>query len=345
MRVTRLPQATLAALLALPLLLCSCASTERAGANLSLHFFENHLVSPMLAADDLPMACIGGQSFAQVLLALGPTGLKADTDRLSVLLYAASAMCADDNALEEELRFMRASRQNRAEEAEDARINQLRWLAIASRRQYRSYQFFEHYFTSRYGMEIGEGCPQFSNELDEMTFMLGAISGLMAIVSDVNSENQVNVPKDIAGRAGRAMKCLDNEKWWGLPLAIQAAIWNIMPGGGPADPWLTMQQSMAIGRKEGVRVAYVVYALSAYAKDDQARLLDSFKAFAATGNDPQYRSSSRYRAFDLFSALLMRDVEDRYWTTHYGTRISLNDACFCASDTTAEPPVNIDDLK
>jgi hypothetical protein len=326
------------------LLLAGCASVRQTGADLGLRFVEKHLIPPVLGDDDIPMACINGQAFAPIVLSLGPTGLKAETDQLLTLLNSTAAVCAEQEALENELRYMRAIRNNNGEEADDARIVQKRWLAVASRRQYKAYQTFDHYYTRKYGIEIGESCPTFSSELDEMVFMLGAISGLQSIVNDIGSGNAVGVPQDIAGRTGRAMGCLDNKKWWGVPRAVQAAIWNLMPGGGPADPWLTLQDSMTIGKAGGVRLAHAIYALSAFAKDDQPHLVDAFRSYAAAGEDPQFTASTRYRVFDRFSELILLGLEDRYWAAKAGTRIPADERCFCHSAAPATPSVNVDDL-
>ena len=51
-------------------------------------------------------------------------------------MYAASGVCAENQALEQELRYLRASKAGRVTEAQDARIAQKRWAAIAAERQY-----------------------------------------------------------------------------------------------------------------------------------------------------------------------------------------------------------------
>ncbi|MFM9598164.1 hypothetical protein ACKI1O_53900, partial [Streptomyces scabiei] len=76
-------------------------------------------------------------------------------DLLGTLLFATAAMCAEANAQESELEYLRATRQNRIEDAQDARILEKRQMATAARREYHAYQHFEHFFTHRYGIEIG----------------------------------------------------------------------------------------------------------------------------------------------------------------------------------------------
>jgi len=316
----RLRQAFTLLVLGLACLLAGCATMDRMGANIGMRFAENHILPPVLTDDDLQMGCIDGEVFSPIVLSMGPVGLGAENDQIATLLYSTAALCAEQAALDSELTYLRATRESRIEEAEDARIVQKRWLAMAAQRQYHAYQHFEHYYTGTSGDVIGGKCPPFRNDLDELVFMLGAISGLQAIVNDVNSQNAVNVPKDIAAKTERAMTCLDNAKWWGLPKAVRAAVWNLMPGGGPEEPWGVIQKSMDIGKQKGVRIAYAIYAISAYAKGDDARLQDAFKQYQATVDDPNYTPSVQYRIFDRVGDMIIWGISDRYQSEHVGTR-------------------------
>lgn len=337
------------ALLALAALMAAgCATIDskikQAGANTGIGFAEKHILPPILTDDDIQMGCIDGQAFGPLIDALGPTGLGGNNDRIDTLIYSTAAICAEQAALDAELRSLRASRQNQVEEAVDARIVQKRWLAVASRRQYHAWQSFEHYYTTRDGIEVGATCPRLHDDLDELVFMLGAISGLQAIVNDVSSQNAVGVPQDIAAHAERAMTCLDSDKWWGVPMAIRAAVWNLMPGGGPADPWVTLQASMKTGREKGVRAAYAIYAISAFAKGDDARLRDAFRQYQATIDDPAFTPSVRYRIFDKVGDLLMWGIADRYWSEHTGNRTPAGSLGHFWDDPQPQSTLDVQDL-
>ena len=58
-------------------------------------------------------------------------------------MYSAAGICAEQKALEAELRYLRASKVNQVTEAQDARIEQKRWAALAAQRQYTGYQLFQ----------------------------------------------------------------------------------------------------------------------------------------------------------------------------------------------------------
>lgn len=320
MRVSRLlRQSVVISVLGASALLTAC-SPVKFGANQSLRFVERNLVPPMLADDDVDMVCASGESTTPLILAAG--GLGADTDQLATVLYQTAALCAEQRGLEEELRYMRASRANQVEEAQDARIAQKRYAELAARRQYKSHLRFVHYYENKYDVKIGDKCPKFRKDFDEMVYMLGLISGVQSIQNDINSQNAVGVPKDIGAKVERAMACLDNDKWWGVPMATRAAVWNLLPGGGEGkDPWETLKQSMRIGERKGVRMAHALYAMSAYAKADDAHLRDAFRIFGATETeDSTFKVDPRFKTFDSMGRMIVTQVSDRYWTEHTGTR-------------------------
>jgi hypothetical protein len=308
----------------LVMLTSGCSTVYRIGANVGLRFTEDHVIPPILSDDDVQMACINGQALAPVIYAVGPaggTGIGADNDQLSVLLYSTAALCAEQTALDNELRYLRASRANQVEEAQDARIAQKRWAELASRRQYTAYQHFEHFYEKKYDLKIGEKCPKFKSDFDEMVFLLGSISGIQAVVNDINSQNAVGVPKDIAAKVERSMKCLDSDKWWGVPIGVRAAVWNLLPGAGAGqDPWETLKGSMRVGERKGVRLSHALYAMSAYAKADDARLRDALKIYAATNDNQDFHIDPHFKMFDKFGELVIMGISDRYWTEHTGSR-------------------------
>ena len=323
---SHLRQAALLIMLGISILMLSgCAAINRFGANTGLRFTENNVIPPILSDDDVQMACINGQALAPVIYAVGDAnsyGIGADNDQMSVLLYSTSALCSEQTALENELRYMRASRANQVEEATDARIAQKRWAELASRRQYRSYLSFVHFYETKYDVKIGEKCPKLKSDFDEMVFMLGAISGVQAVTNDINSQNAVGVPKDIAAKVERAMTCLDSDKWWGVPQSVRAAIWNLLPGAGAGeDPWVTLKASAEMGKSKGVRLAYSLWVLSAFAKADDVKLREALKAYAATTDEGStFVVSPRYKLFDKFGDLVIMGISDRYWTQNTGSR-------------------------
>ena len=300
-------------------MLSGCSYVVKTGANVALGFSEKHVVPPILAMDDAEMVCSSGSALTPVVMSTQDMG--ADPTRLAVLLYAASGMCAENESLEAELRYLRAAKANQITEAQDARIEQKRWAAIAAKRQYAGYQLFAKRWENKYKFKLGDSCPTMKADLDQTVYLLGMVSGLQAMTNDINSGGAANVPKDIAGIVERGMKCLDNEKFWGAPMATRAAIWTLLPGSGDGkpEPYATMKQSMQIGEQKGVRLAHALYAVAAQASGDDAKLRDALRSYAAaTGDDKP--ANPQFRLIDKMAGSMVHNIADRYWTEHTGAR-------------------------
>lgn len=170
-------------------LLSGCSQVVKTGANVALGFSEKHIVPPILAMDDADMACNSGNALTPAIMATKDMG--ADPTRVAVLLYASSGICAENQALESELRYLRASKAGQVSEAQDARIEQKRWAAIAAQRQYAGYQLFENRWEAKYNKKLGEECPKMKSDLDQTVYLMGMISGLQAMTNDINSGGEV----------------------------------------------------------------------------------------------------------------------------------------------------------
>ena len=332
--------------------LSGCSHIIKSGANIALRFSENHIVPPILAMDDADMACASGNSLTPAIMATKSMG--ANPTRMGVLMYASAGMCAESQALEAELRYLRAAKAGRVTDAQDARIEQKRWAGLAAERQYAGYQLFANHWESKYRYKLGDSCPTMRSDLDQTVYMLGMLSGLQAMTNDINSGGMINVPKDIAGIVERGMACLDNEKFWGAPMATRAVIWTLLPGAGDGkpEPYQTLKESMAIGEKKGVRLAHAMYAVAAQATGEDAKLRDALRAYAAsTGEDKP--SNPQFKLFDKMAGLMVRSVADRYWAENTGVRSDAEgltrfwddeqessselDALFDGADMAAEP--------
>lgn len=105
-------------------LFTGCSQVVKTGANVALGFTEKHVVPPILAMDDAEMVCNSGNALTPAIMATKDMG--ADPTRVAVLMYSVAGICAEQQALESELRYLRASKANQVTEAQDARIEQKR---------------------------------------------------------------------------------------------------------------------------------------------------------------------------------------------------------------------------
>lgn len=299
--------------------LSGCSYVVKSGANVALGFSEKHLVPPILAMSDADMACNQGTALTPAIMATKDMG--ADPTRMAVLLYTAAGMCAENNALKAELRYLRAAKAGQVTEAQDARVEQKRWAAIAAERQYTSYQLFAERWQSKYKYTLGESCPTMRKDLDQTVYLLGMLSGLQAMTNDINSGGQVNVPKDIAAIVERGMVCLDNNKFWGAPNATRAVIWTLLPGAeeGKPDPYVTLKQSMKIGEEKGVRLAHALYAVAAQASGDDVKIRDAFRSYAASRAEDKPVNPD-FKLIDSMAGQMIQGIADRYWTENTGVR-------------------------
>ena len=266
-------------------ILSGCSYVVKSGANVAIGFSNKHIVPPILKMGDVDMACHAGTALTPAIMATKDMG--ADPTKMAVLLYSASGMCAERQSVDAELRYLRASKNNQISEAQDARVEQKRWAALASERQYTAYQLFAERWQAKYKFKLGDSCPKMHKDLDQMVYLLGMMSGLQAMTNDINSGGQVNVPKDIAGIVERGMACLDNTKFWGAPNATRATIWTLLPGSGDGkpDPYQTLNQSMQIADQKGVRLAYALNAMTAQASGDNDKIRAALQAYGASRAD------------------------------------------------------------
>ncbi|MEY4515882.1 MAG: hypothetical protein RL180_228 [Pseudomonadota bacterium] len=325
-------------------LLSGCSQIYKTGANLALRFTENHFVPPIVAMDDTQMVCESGTALTPLIVSTQALG--ADPTKMAVLLYAGAGLCAEKKALEQELEYLRSARDGKVEVAQDARIAQKRWAEIAARRQFAGYQMFAEKWERDYKIKLGDQCPTMRTDLDKTIYLLGMVSGLQAVTNDINAQGAVNVPKDIAAVVERGMKCLDNEKFWGTPMAIRAAIWTLLPGAseGKPDPFQTMKDATRIGERTGVRLPHAIYALAAQATGKDELIRDALRTY---GNSIEQKMpvNPKYRLFDAMGGELVMGISDRYWTEKTGTRTPDGGLLrFWDEKATDDSGINVDDL-
>jgi hypothetical protein len=170
-------------------------------------------------------------------------------------------------------------------EAQDARIEQKRWAAIAAQRQYNAYQLFAQRWESKYKYHLGESCPKMRSDKDQLTYMLGLLSGLQAVTNDINSGGDVNVPKDIAGIVERSMACLDNTNF-GVCKCNPCCHLDFIARAdeGKPDPYVTLKQSMQIGEQKAF--AYLTRYMRLQRKPvAMIKIRDALRSYAESRGD------------------------------------------------------------
>ena len=279
---------------------------------------EDVMVPYLLTTDDSKIACASGEALTPLLLSFST--VTTPPDQLEVLMGLVGGTCAAQRAFEHELTYHRYTGEKRVSQAKDARIASKRWHAIAAARYYRSYQAL----TRALG-EPGTGeCPNFANDFEQLIWMLGSVAELQAALADVQSNMAVGVPLNVAPKAERGAVCLDdpenNKKWWGLPRAIRAALWTIVPGITPKglDAWDELSKARQLGMQEGVRLASALDGIVAHNASNTNRVRQVIRQHAKSINSTA--AARDYGLVDVMASDLLLELSDRMWTQATGSR-------------------------
>jgi len=261
-------------------------------------------------------------------------------DQLAILFYLVAGSCTEFQAHEQELRYLRAIYAKNSIEAQDARIAQQRFLQLAARRQLTGY-----YALLSAMSEPGGKCPEFSADNDEFYWLVGLLDGIQATINDIASGGQVEVPMDIAAKVGRGAGCLDTERWWGVPAAIQAAIWITIPGNEPVDidPRLVLQQSIQMGAEQGMAVSHVLAAKIYLGQGKTAELKQLIRNYVEQSSSAI--KNQKFAVLNQVARVQIQAISDRLWTEATGRRTPLGrlGTFWDDTDTTVET-IDIDEF-
>jgi hypothetical protein len=319
------------------LILEGCSSIYKTTGWLAYDFSENYAMPYVMKTDDAEMGCAMNEAITPMLLSFSE--LTWTPDRLATSMYMQAGACAEVKANEEELSYLRAYKAQNIAEAKDARIRQKRLFSLAAKRQYKSYQ----HLVSEFG-EPGDTCPEMDED-EEFFWMVGLISGLQAVLNDVRGEGEVGVPIDIVVKSVRGIQCLDNKRWWGVPNAMQAASWTMLPGNAPegVDPWNEMIKASEIAGASGIRLAQAIEVMIADNSANQKRLRDAIRRHAQSLKT--IPSNNKYTMLDVIATRQILAISDRLWTEATGSRTPIGGLGTFWDDTSiSEDVLDIDDF-
>ncbi|MCL7942886.1 hypothetical protein [Marinobacter sp. ATCH36] len=277
-------------------------------------FSRNHTVPYLLESQDLAMGCAMSEATAPLLMSFGR--VTSEPDQLAVMLYLSAGGCAEELAREHELASLGALRAGDAEEAEDAMIRQKRALSLAARRYHRGWKHHNAF----YGKPESGECPGFDNDLGEFIYMAGLMSGLQALNAEIQSTSSIGVPKNIGSTVARATSCLENDKWWGAPMALRATVWSMIPGALPdgEDPFQRLDIADEQGKEAGVRISHVFHAIAAQNKGDHDRLRSVIRSHAEAIDETP--ANEEWTFVDAMATQMIVAISDRMWMENTGHR-------------------------
>lgn len=282
------------------------------------NYSEGEATPYVLQMSDPKMACALGEGIDPLLYSFSRVTEAPDSTGSLLMLLAGN--CAEYRAWEAELAYLRADYQGNIAAAKDAREEAKRLNALTAKRRYLAFQRAMAAYEFDPAAEPLE-CPFLFNEQDELTFLLGLLTGMQAIVNDANSGAIAGVPRSIAPQAERAATCLDNEKWGGMPNAIRALVWLLLPDTRPElspDPWQVLEHSRKLGVEKGMRVPHALQAVAAETFGRPDKLEEAISSFVRSNATVDVWDD--YRLVDQVAAGVVRFSSDKYWTAHYGYR-------------------------
>ncbi|GAA3579009.1 hypothetical protein [Marinobacter xestospongiae] len=302
-------------------------------------FAKSHTVPYLLESQDLAMGCAMSQATAPLLMSFGR--VTSEPDQLAVMLYLTSGACIEEQAREYELQGLAQLRAMSAEGAEDAMIRQKRAYALASERYFKGWQHHNAF----YGKPDESECPDFDEDLDEFVYFAGLLTGLQALNAEIQSTSSIGVPKNVGSTVARATSCLDNDKWWGAPMALRATVWAMIPGALPQgeDAFHRLEIADRQGEQAGVRISHVFHAMAAMNRGDTERLRGIIRSHAESIKETP--SSDQWRMVDAMATQLIVAMSDRMWMENTGHRTPFGQlGTFWDDQPEATEVMDLDDL-
>ncbi len=300
-------------------------------------YSENYALPYSLEARDIDMNCTLGN--VSVPLFMSFKKVKAPPHKLMIAMYMMTGACAEAQAKEQELAYFRAFKQQNANQAADARILAKRLYARAARRQYHSYLQLLKAF------EVKEGsCPDLAPE-DEFYWFAGMVSAMQATMNDMQAQGVVQVPQDLPVKAVRGIRCLDNKKWWGIPQAMQAAVWIIFKGNKPkdVDPWKQLRSASLYGAQQGIFLASTIEVIAADGFATPQQTKESIRRYVRYRQ--KYTGADTYKMLNVMTQKQILAISDRLWTQATGARTPINGlGTFWDDKKKPASQLNIDEL-
>lgn len=307
-------------LLATAVLFAGCSANpiyKTTGAVLA-GYSEGEATPYVMQMSDPEMACALGEGIDPLLYSFSRINDAPDTTGSLLMLLAGN--CIESQAWEAELAYLRADYEGNVPAAKDAREQSKRLYALTAERRlvaFRRAMAAYDFDPSKEPLE----CPFLFDEQDEMTFLLGLLTGMQAVVNDANSGARAGIPRNIAPQAERAATCVDNAKLGGLPNAIRALVWLLLPDTQPElapDPWMVLKNSSAVGVRAGIRASMAVEAVAAETFGRPDVLADVVRRFAEAENTIEVWDE--YRLVDSIAGRVIRFTSDKHWAAQYGYR-------------------------
>lgn len=277
---------------------------------------KEHTTPYLLQQKDLGMSCAMSEATTPMMMSFGR--VTDEPNQLGVMMNLSAAGCSVERAREHDLAYHRLMRDRDTDAARDAQYSARRHYREATLRYHRSWQNLNEH----YGDIGNQECPteRLETEMDQFMYLSGLIAGLQAMNSQVRSGEQLGVPNNIGSRVARATDCLDDDRWWGVPGAMKAAVHAMLPSAAPegVQPFEELEEASRKGEEAGVRLANVFHAVAARNAEDRERVRDVIRrhAEAIENREP----AEDWTMIDETATQQIVALSDLLWTKATGHR-------------------------
>ena len=319
---------------ALLAILSGCSIQKMAG-DAVIEYTHDQAIPYLMAQGDLKAACSMGESLGPVVASFSRVEL--NPENVGIATNMAAGMCAEFEQRTAELDRIRALYENRTSAAQDALIREKQGHQLAAMRMIRAYEDAMKTFG-----DMSAQCRTFDNTTDELLSLLGLASGALGLLHEFNSEKSLGISLEVTSMIEKSAACFDDDKWWGLPTALRAALWLSIPGAGPegVDPIQAMQDAAQKGDAQGVLLARAMLVMMANTigkPDIMCQVISEIPQKAALNTD--------YALLNAYAMSMMTHQADIAWTKEKGHRAPfMQPQCPAAPAAPMLDPNQVDDL-
>jgi hypothetical protein len=289
--------------------------TLRPAADSAVLLGESVTLHTVLESEDTLMSCVGNELTTGLIMSTMRMTHKPTA--LGTLLHFGLGTCEEERAFVQELEYLKYIRAQMPDMAQDSLIQQKSHHMKAAKRFQQAWDLFSEEYKQ---ITIGDSCPELEQSYDQLVWLVGVLAGGQALNHDQMSGIGIGVPKNIAAVADRAMGCLPNEKWFGIPLAFKALIWSLLPGALPEgeDNWARFEEASRMGEASGVRIPHLLYLIAAHTKGDDALARKIIKRHVESLKEVP--TKQEFALFDTAAKEGIERISDRMWAQATGHR-------------------------
>lgn len=317
---------------------CSVNPLHRITGDVMTGYAQAENTPYVLAMSDVGKACSLGESVDPLLYSF--SRVTEEPAKTGTLLSVLAGICMEQEAFEQELRYLRADYQGNTKELRDAREAMQRRYGVTAERRERAFNRMLTAFN--YEPTPDAACPQLHSDQDEITFLVGLLAGAQAVLDDGKARGRADVSRRLAAQVERSTYCVSNRKWAGIPEGLRATIWVLLPDLKPeevsADTWEVLARNRKLGVEKGLRIPAALELMMAENVGRDQTIAEVLAYLEETSGD--FEIWKRYQLADHVAMRIAWAVSDRFWTREHGYRTPENR--FGETGTEADESESID---